>query len=284
MARDREVLTAGGPLREDVTLAEMEDEQARLKAEDEARKKKEEEDQKRKEEEERRASQPPDPRVTALENALRISEDARKREAAIRDVGGPPKPTEPEKKKLSKEELKKLHDEDPLAAMEYMITGSLELVSENINRRLEPLMQGGATTARAAMEAKYPDEFALFGNDIEVMLKDPRLNQAAMGNLQAWEDMLSFVRGKPGNLEKLISHRQKKTDEQRAREAQNRQLETGGAHVRTETRTPAPTGDETAELDATEKEIAKGMADFLAPGGTDADAEREYKRWRRVTR
>lgn len=206
-------------------------------------------------------------RVRALEEALRISEESRKRlEELI------PRQTKPEPQQLTREQLAELWQQDPLKAVEYMQDQRIRLLEENLHRRLEPLVQGTSVSVREAMKAKYPDEFALFGDDIEKVVSSVP-DKSIFNNPSNWEDLISWVRGKPGNLEKLVDHWQRK----QAEKAKAEQAAAAGAHAARSVRTPSPASE--PELDPVEREIARTM--FY--GMREEDAYNEYKKWRGVS-
>jgi len=238
------------PVRVDVMLDDVGD---ALKAEEQRQKDEADAAKKKKEREEAAAERDADPRVKALEQALRISEESRKR---TEQFAAPPqeKKEEPPPKELTREELNELHKTDPLAAIEYMQAKAIRTAEENLARRLGPLSAGAATSARQLAMQKYPDEFQVL----------------AMGNAKAWDDLISYVRGKPGNFEKMLDHRDSKRRDADATAAREREAASAGVHTRSEVRSPPPAKGST--LDATEKEIAKAM------GMTDAD----YTKWRNI--
>ena len=254
------------PVRVDVMLDDVGD---ALKAEEQRQKDEADAAKKKKEREEAAAERDADPRVKALEQALRISEESRKR---TEQFAAPPqeKKEEPPPKELTREELNELHKTDPLAAIEYMQAKAIRTAEENLARRLGPLSAGAATSARQLAMQKYPDEFQVLGEDIEAVLKNPAVDQNAMGNAKAWDDLISYVRGKPGNFEKMLDHRDSKRRDADATAAREREAASAGVHTRSEVRSPPPAKGST--LDATEKEIAKAM------GMTDAD----YTKWRNI--
>jgi len=214
---------------------------------------------------EAQAAAPPDAAAAALREALRISEESRKRtEDLLRSVAG--KKEEPVQE-MTSEQWNELYQKDPLAAIEYKQAKAMKTLEENIARRLEPLISGGATSAREMARSKYPDEFAALGPEIERMLSDPRVNKNAMGQLQAWEDLIFYVRGQPGNTEKLVEFKTTRDREKSAAAAQAAQAASAGTHTRSDVRPPPTTGSNA--LDATEQEIARAIF-------SDKDPEEAY--------
>lgn len=209
-----------------------------------------------------------DPRVKALQEALRISEEARQRQAA----SFAPEPKVEPPKRMTREELNDLYQKDPLAAIAVMQEESMRTVSENLEKRLSPLVSGGAQNAREAAKARHPEAFELFGSAIDEYVS-ALPDKTVLNNPRAWDDLVSYIQGQPGNLDKVVNKRLEK----KAAEAQEAQRAAAGTHTRSEMRAPAPTGGRNT-LDETEKEIARA----LNPGLTPEEAYAEYNKWRRV--
>ncbi len=172
--------------------------------------------------------------------------------------------------------MEDLYKESPLKAILYLTTKSSKLTEENISKRLDPLIHGGATNARVLAQSRYPDEFALFPNEIATLEQKYGEN---MGNPGAYDDLISYVRGRTGNFEKLVEHRTKKADEKKAEEARQREQSGAGSHTRSDLRPPPPAGED-YKLDDTEKEIARTILSDLEP----EDAYKEYAKYRGVGR
>jgi hypothetical protein len=275
---DQDALKEPAGLREDVLLDDID---AKLKEQEAAQKKEAEEaEAKRKAELEAKArqdllaSQGDDPRVKALQEALRISEEARKRQESL--AAPAPAPAPEVRKKLTREEVNELYQKDPLAAIEYMQGEALSVATENLERRLGPLMSGNASMGENAARQRYPEEFELFGSAMKEYIE--RLpDKSVMSRPEAWDDLVAWFRGRPGNFEKLVEHRQKKSDDSKAEEARKAQAAGAGAHTRSEMRAPVTGGKVT--LDETQREIARA----LNPGLSPDKAYEEYVKWMKVT-
>src|SRR6266550_271522 len=262
---DREVL------REQVYLDEIDqqlkDQQAKDKAatdEAEAKRKAEAEAKARAE---AQAAVGDDPRVKALQDALRISEEARLRQKALADQIHEPPPEPP--KELSPEDLKKLWDENPLAAIDAMLDRREKVLTKNIDARLGGLAASTASSARDAAERKYPDEFKVLAKEIDdtiAELKNPNLT-----TMKNWDDFIAYVRGK--NFEKVVKAREDRVKEEAAAAARSTQQAAAGAHTSSQIR-PVPTSV-SGDLDDTEKEIARA----LNPGLSPEQAYAEHKKW-----
>lgn len=247
---------------------------AQAKADSEAAEAKKKAEDQAKLQAEAQAALPADPRVKALEEALKISEEARKRAAALT---APPPPAPPkEEKELTAEELKKLWDENPLAAIDQMLDKRTRTLEENVSRRLGSLAASGASAMREAAERKYPDEFRLFGKEITEFLATLPEAEQRMSAPKAWDDLISYMRGQPGNFEKVVKDREERNKQKAADEAHATQAATTGAHTSSQIRTPAPEGG--TQLDDIEREIARTMF----PGTAPEKAYAEYTKWKKV--
>jgi len=213
--------------------------------------------------------------VRALQEALRISEEGRRRtEEMLRTAAAPVREAPPAE--LTEDQWNELYQKNPLAAIELKQAQANKKLLDNIEQRLAPLVSGGATSAKELARAKYPDEFRLFDADIQQMLSDPRISPASMNNIQAWDDLVSFIRGKPANFEKLIEDRANKARNKAADDAHTVQQAVAGAHTRSDVR-PLPPAS-ASDLDSVEKEIARAIHPDLDP----EEAYASYKTWKGV--
>lgn len=183
----------------------------------------------------------------------------------------PPPPEKVEEKELTPEEYNELYQKDPAAAIEYKTAVAERRILKNIDLRLGTLVQGSVTQVKAAVKAKYADEFELFGDEIEktsMAVKD----QSILSNPAVWDDMISFVRGKPGNFDKLVEHKAKKSGADAERRAREQQSAAAGPATTTVQRTPAP---------------SRGAAGGLTPEQAHAAevlgmSEEDYIKWSKI--
>jgi len=268
---DKEVLAG---LREEVYLEDVgkkleETKAAEKKAAEEAEaKKKAEADAKMRAE--AQAALPDDPRVKALSEALRISEEARERAlAAVRATPASAAPISAEDKDLSTEEMNKLFQDNPLAAIDKLLAKREKVLIDNVNSRLGSLAQNNAETAREQAERKYPDEFRVFGRKIDEAIQ--RLpNPAALTSLKNWDDFMAWFRGQTGNFDTLVNDRAERAKTKAAEDARAAQAAGAGAHTVSTIRAPVMTSD--GGLDPVAKEIAKTMG----------MSEEDYVLWRKA--
>lgn len=164
----------------------------------------------------------------ALAESLKLSEAGRQQAIATAQLATAQRPPElpvapPEPKEPTPEELRQLYDEDPFKAMQLMSDIATRKAERNLAGRMGSLAASTASTVEANARAKFAEDFALFGEDITRMASQLP-DKSVLTNPQAWEDMISFVRGKRENVEKIIAHRTGQTTEDRRRQAQQEQV------------------------------------------------------------
>jgi hypothetical protein len=219
------------------------------------------------------AALPADPRVKALEEALRISEAARQRAA---ELARPPAPEKAEEKELSDEELQSLWDKSPMAAIAHMLDKRQKVLEANFEQRFGTLTRSGAATARESAERRYPDEFRILGKEIDAFIATVPNAEQRLSSSKDWDDLIAYIRGQPTNFDKIVKDRDEKRQREATEAAQAREREVAGAHTVSQIRSPAPAGG--VALDDTAKEIARTMFPNMLPD----EAYAEYSKWARV--
>lgn len=214
-----------------------------------------------------------------LNEALRISEDAR---LALANTSRPTQVVvqQPEREvpDLTDEQLKTLMEENPLAAVQYIRQDSEKRILQHIDSRFRPLAEGNVAAAMELAKRNYPLEFKVFEKDINSIL-DKIPDKSTLSTVGAWEQLVSYVRGQPGNIDRYIEARNEasRSDAQQAeRTRAGFSVSTGGAS------SPAPTresGDEYFGLDETERRIAEAT---IMGAKTPKDAWKEYSHWKKV--
>ncbi len=212
--------------------------------------------------------------LTSMGEALKLSEQARKQaetnaQLALQARAPEPPPVE-EPQELTEEALKELYDNDPLKAIALMNDQAIRRAEKNLSARLDPLFSGTAAQVEAAARSKYQDEFALFGDQITQMASQIPNAKAVLGNPAAWDDLVSLVRGRPGNLERLIEKKTAGAATQQRQTAQQQQVETMGFSDNGGTRPRSGSG--MTSLDSIQAEIADKL------GMSHAD----YIKWSKV--
>lgn len=223
----------------------------------------------------------PDAATSAFEAALRISEDARQRaEAALRAVPAPApvinQPAPPDAiEMLTDEQLAKIIEEKgPVAGARAIQAQLIKLQNRHLDERLAGIHGAGTQAAENAARAKYPVEFELFGDEIKSIVAGAP-DKSALANQANWDNMIAYVRGKEGNIQKYTEKLSKGASDKAAETAREQQRGSAGVHAAPAASTGAsatPGPDGYYGLDATQREIADKM------GRTYAD----YAKWSKV--
>lgn len=216
-----------------------------------------------------------------LAQSVQIANAARQAAEAAAKNGQPvvlPSTPAPEPiKKLTKEELAGMFETDPIAAVAYMQDIAIQDASMQFERRFGSLSAGASVTAETRMREKYAAEFELFGDQIKQIAASVP-DKSALANPEGWEHIVSFVRGKPGNFEKLLEHRTARQAEAAAIAAREAQSFSAGASFSAASARPAaapsaaPSGGGNYGLDAEELKAAANM-------GIDP---KEYAKWKNI--
>ncbi len=210
-----------------------------------------------------------------LTRALKTSEEARQQVQATLEIASrapAPAPAPPQvepEPEFTEEQIKEMYDEEPLKAIRVLQEQATKRVAAHYEQRLQPILKGSASGAEAQARAKYGEEFEVIGTEImEAVEKLP--DRQVMANPAAWDDIISYVRGSPGNFEKLLTHKADKQSQEAAEAAQKTQQVTAGYTAVAETR---PASAQTVEdLDPIQKEIA----------ATLGLSEEDYIKWNKV--
>lgn len=215
--------------------------------------------------------------ASSFAESLKISEQARlQAEASTRSLmqsqpqsQAPPISEEP--KELTQTELQELYDTNPLAAIETMQQQAIHRAERNLEQRLGPMISGNAATVESNARMKYVDEFELFGEEITRIASGIPNGRSVLANPAAWDDIISLVRGRPTNFERLMERKVAKQQPNPRVQAQREQQETVGFTEAVPTRRPIPKS--VAQLDATQREIAQNLN----------MSEADYVKWSQIT-
>jgi hypothetical protein len=218
--------------------------------------------------------------VDGLSTSLKTSETARLQAEQLARLSSErvtvPVPKEPEPEpELTDEQLQELHEKDSLAAIRYMQDRAVRRVSQNVETRLGSLFTTTAAQVEQQMRVKYAAEFELFGGDITKVLAAVPNKAQVLSNPAAWEDVISMVRGRSGNFERLLEH--KKEPEKAQKRVEAREIEAAGVGFTEQSagRTRLPRS--TDQMDDTMKEIARNLGFEPTQKGYG-----EYLRWAHV--
>lgn len=206
-----------------------------------------------------------------LENALRTSESARQQQEMLLRMAAEkqpevPQPREPEEQELSDEQLADLYSQNPIQAIKYMTDKAQKTATRNLEQRLGPMFGSNAAQVERQMREKYKVEFELFGQDITRLLDSVPNKNEMLANPAAWEDAISLVRGREGNIQRYVQKLNNNTPEQRREAARAEQVEQVGF---TDSAIRPRRLDSAVQMDDTMREIARNMG----------LSESEYVKW-----
>lgn len=204
----------------------------------------------------------------ALAAGLKTSEAARMQaetnaQLAIGRTAEPPKVEEV--KELSIEEIREKHGDDQLGALAEMQAQSERRLQRNLDQRMAPMFSSTAATVENDARSRYKEEFTLFGDQISAFVaKLPNAKQN-LSTPQAWDDLVAYIRGQPGNVERIVEARIRGKSAPTLASAQAEQVETIGFSETSGKRSAIPKTVE--QLDPTQLEIARGLdmtpADYI---------------------
>jgi hypothetical protein len=204
-----------------------------------------------------------------LEQEARIAAIERNSRRPVEAAPAPaPVQSAPEEVELTREQIKEMYDEDPIAAIEAMQAQALRNAEKHLSVRLGSLEAGTIGATENWAREQYKDEFELFGDKIEEFRKSIP-NKTILTTKQGWKDMISYIRGQDDNLDKLIEHRagNSRPSPSRARSSQDSSSGFNGTSSR---RSSLPKNG--TRLSADQKEAAKGLG----------MSEAEYAKWANV--
>lgn len=215
--------------------------------------------------------------IAQRNNALRLSESARlASEATVIALGksaqsapAPAPAPVPEPVDMPANELAELMQTDPGRAVEVIQTQLSRKMSKDVNARLGPLASGATGIAETNARTQYPEEFQLFGDQIKAYV-DAVPDKSLFTNPKAWDDLVSYIRGRPDNFQKLFDFRNNKTKAAGVAAAQAEQR--GATGFTGEPARTAVSNRKGRPMDSIEREIAREL------GMDDA----EYIKWRDI--
>lgn len=212
--------------------------------------------------------------ANALQEALKVSERARTSSEqmaalATRSTPTPVAAAVPEPV-LTDEQLAEIYQNEPIKAIKLMQDQAARALLTNIDSRLGTLYNSTAAQAESSARTKFAAEFEVLGPEISQMIAQIPNSKSVLTTPEAWENLISIVRGKPGAFEKISQHYAAKAGAPTLETARRAQSEDAGVVLTSAVRAPSPTAPTT--LDATQKEIAQKL------GLT----EKEYQDWSKV--
>lgn len=203
--------------------------------------------------------------VDTMAQSLRMSETERQALRARIDSTPVPQAVE-EEPVWDREKLREMYEQDPIAAMEAMGNHLSDNLNRHFETRLQPLANGTVIAAEQAAKQRYETEFSMFGDQIE-QFKKGLPDRSVLASSQGWDDMISYIRGRPENFDRMIVAR---SGPQKQAARQEQVQNTGFSAAPAGSAIPVAGGD----LDVTTQKIAQSFIDQ----GIFKDMN-EYKRW-----
>lgn len=176
---------------------------------------------------------PPPANDTAWQAALRISEEARTRaEAALNrpaPVASQPEMVDPIEN-LTDDQIQQIIDEKgQVAAIRAIQLQTFRIAEKHMEKRLGGMAGAAATTAESSARSKYATEFELFGDQIDKQIAQIP-NREALANPENWDNLIAYIRGKEGNIQKYVEKLGSVGKEVAANGAREQQKELAGVH------------------------------------------------------
>lgn len=223
--------------------------------------------------------------IERMKSALKASEEGRALAlaAAQRPVPTPTPPPPPAApaapEPFDPKKYAELMKSDPAAAFQYGMQKQTEILSAQLEARLAPVTAGAGSAAEAAARAKYPEEFAVLGEEIKFMIEQvpQEIRAKTLAVPEAWDNVVQFARGR--HIDKLLAARQTKSEAEKLAAAQRGQASSSATSSIAEGGSPpivdqgnTPKG--APPWDATTQEIAEKLG-----FGTGPEAKANYYKW-----
>lgn len=217
-----------------------------------------------------------------LKDNQRLQDSLRLRDAEVstyragddaRRTAAPAAAAVEEVKEPTREELDKLFEDDPRQYAEVIADMRVRKAENQWAGRIASLEQGTIGASEGWAKEQFKDEFELFEKDINEFRRSVT-NQAIFSTRKGWEDMISYVRGKPENIDKLFDHKAgRKT---RTRDDARRDEDNNAGFNRSSSRRTAveATGDGADSLSKEQRDVADGLGMNY----------KDYAKWSKVGR
>lgn len=183
----------------------------------------------------------------AVEEALRVSESSRQQamilaqQAQNQQNQQPAAPAAPVEEPITADMIAEAFQEDPAKGAELMFKANQQAIdraASNFSKRLEPMFQSSVSTMEAEARRRYPDEFELYKDEIQSLMKDVPNPQQVFSQQKSWDDLVAYVRGR--DPDKLFNYRMQKQGTSQQQQAQTQQREAVGYQSVANQRAPAP--------------------------------------------
>lgn len=144
---------------------------------------------------------------------------------------------------MTEQELRQLHDEDPVRASAVLASRIADARVQNLDARMSTMLAASAAVVEAQVASRFADDFADYGDEIrQVMQQVSPEHRIEPGS---WEQAIRLVRG--AHLDEIIEKRTKAATAKLAEEA--RQVQSRSAGFSGTGRASAPTSGGSARGD-----------------------------------
>lgn len=208
--------------------------------------------------------------------ALRISEEARQRaEQELRTRATPQQqvavsdPVE----ELSDEQIAKIFEEQgQVAGIRAVQAQTFKIAEKHLEKRLSGMHGTSATLAESTARSQYPMEFELFGKEIQEQID--QLPKEALANPENWKNLIAYVRGRDGNVQRYVEKLQASMSDKASSVAREEQRQLAGAHAPSGSGGRSTASDDAGHygLDPLEREIADKLG----------QSYKDYAKWKKI--
>jgi len=134
----------------------------------------------------------------------------------------PPAPTGPAP--MTEQELRQLHDEDPVRASAVLASRIVDARAQNLDARMSTMIAASTAIVESQVQARFAEDFADYGDEIRQMMQQvsPELRLEPAN----WEKVIRMVRG--AHLDEIIEKRTKAATQKAAEDARQAQSRSAG--------------------------------------------------------
>lgn len=140
-----------------------------------------------------------------LQRALRISEEARLNSRSAPAQAAPVQEVQPRAPydERTAEDWNNRFQENTAQAMQEWSERLMHIADRHFEARMAPLQNSGVHNAASQARSRHALEFELFGDQIDQMV-NLMPDKRVLSTEQGWDDLISYVRGRQGNIERYI--------------------------------------------------------------------------------
>ena len=125
---------------------------------------------------------------------------------------------------MTEQELRQLHDEDPVRASAVLASRIADARVANLDTRMATMLAASAAIVESQVAARFADDFADYGDEIRHVMQQVSPENRIDPN--SWEQAVRLVRG--AHLDEIIEKRTKAATQRAAEEARQAQVRQAG--------------------------------------------------------